>query len=653
VNPRILAASADGAYLYVANQTDLTVQRINLQTNTVERTFAYTPNLYCSSCYNVPATDLEVVPGSPKEVLLSQGSWLTLYNDTGSVNYVPNDGICCYADPDFGSIALAGNPLTIYGLPFLISGRYFQTANLTASELTYTRLNETNLGGNNTTGAQVISDGTLLYTSGGQIWNPATQTEVGTFPVTTIDSASFPNTFNLILDTSLGEIYTIGDQSVNGGDSVVITAYGLTSHAVNATLMFPQIESPDESNLVRWGTNGFAFIGPSTGLLAEVYLVRTSATSAFALSPAPVLNSVSPITAVIGGASFTVTANGSSFLADSVIDWNGTPLVTKVVSGTQLTALVPASDIVQASVAQISVYTPGPGGGSSTTIPITISSSTPLASLSASSLSFGNVSQSVSSSAQTVSLANPGNALLTISGITTTGDFTSTNNCGSSLAAGSSCTISVIFMPSTAGTLIGALSVADGAPSSPQTVSLTGNGVTALTIAPQQGGSTTANVTIGNPATYSLSIGGGPGFSGATSLTCSGAPQYTACSITPSTVTVASGSNTNFTVTVSTTQTVAANRPAHGVAFAGLGVASLFSLSLLLSRKRRLISLCCFLLAASVSLFGISGCAGSSSSNGSGGSTQIYATPPGTYTLTVTATAGSDSTTQNLTLIVN
>ena len=139
-NPALLAASSDGSYLYVANQADQTVQRINLKTNAVERTFPYTPNLYCSTCTNLSATDLETIPGSPQEVLLSQGSWLTLFNDAGLVNYVPNDGICCMADPNFGSIALAGNPLTVYGLPFLITGKFFQTANLNSSGLTYTRL---------------------------------------------------------------------------------------------------------------------------------------------------------------------------------------------------------------------------------------------------------------------------------------------------------------------------------------------------------------------------------------------------------------------------------------------------------------------------------------------------------------------------------
>jgi IPT/TIG domain len=154
--PAFLAASSDGSYLFVANQTDETVQRINLTTNAVEKTYPYTPNIYCSTCENEPATDLETVPGAPQEVLLAQGGWLSLYNDAGLVNYVPNDGICCYADPNFGSIALAGNPLTVYALPFVVEGTFFQTAALTSSGLQYTRTMGTNFGGNTTTGALAI-----------------------------------------------------------------------------------------------------------------------------------------------------------------------------------------------------------------------------------------------------------------------------------------------------------------------------------------------------------------------------------------------------------------------------------------------------------------------------------------------------------------
>jgi hypothetical protein len=374
-NPQFLVASSDGAYLYVANTVDETVQRINLATNSVERTFPYTPNIYCPSCEILNATDLEIVPGSPQEVLLAQGSILSLFNDAGLVNYVPSTGACCYADPDFASIALAGNPLAIYGLPFSFGGGFFQTVTLSSSGLQYTRPSGYTGGLNNTTGAQVISDGTLLYTSAGQVWNPATQTEVGTFPLQTVNETTYPNNWNITLDTALGQIYGVGDQMTGNSDYVVISAFGMKSYALTGSLAFPQIYYPYEIHLVRWGTNGLAFIGPGVGLTdQEVYILSSSIVSAQSANTTPTLASILPASANAAGPSFTLTVNGSGFLPGSVIEWNQTPLTTTYVSSQQLTAAVPASDLATPGIAQVAVFNPAPGGGSSEAALFTISS---------------------------------------------------------------------------------------------------------------------------------------------------------------------------------------------------------------------------------------------------------------------------------------
>jgi hypothetical protein len=108
------------------------------------------------------------------------------------------------------------------------------------------------------------------------------------------------------------------------------------------------------------------------------------------------------------------------------------------------------------------------------------SASAPGVSLSSSSLSFGSESVGASSTAQTVTLSNTGSAALSITSIGITGvdssDFTQTNNCGSSVAAGAKCTISVTFTPAASGSLTAALSLTDNATGSPQSVSLAGTG---------------------------------------------------------------------------------------------------------------------------------------------------------------------------------
>jgi hypothetical protein len=88
-----------------------------------------------------------------------------------------------------------------------------------------------------------------------------------------------------------------------------------------------------------------------------------------------------------------------------------------------------------------------------------------------------------SSPAQTVTLTNTGIGTLNISKIAVSGPFHETNNCGSNMRAGSSCTLTVTFHPTTIGALSGAISVADNAPASPQRVALTGIG-TAVQLTP-------------------------------------------------------------------------------------------------------------------------------------------------------------------------
>jgi len=96
--------------------------------------------------------------------------------------------------------------------------------------------------------------------------------------------------------------------------------------------------------------------------------------------------------------------------------------------------------------------------------------------LSPTTLNFGNVNVGTTSSPQTVTLTNNGAKALSISSIATSASFSQTNNCGSSLNAGASCSISVTFSPTAAGTSNGTLTITDNAAGSPQTVSLTGNG---------------------------------------------------------------------------------------------------------------------------------------------------------------------------------
>jgi len=97
--------------------------------------------------------------------------------------------------------------------------------------------------------------------------------------------------------------------------------------------------------------------------------------------------------------------------------------------------------------------------------------------LSSTVLSFPDQQVGTTSSAQTIEFL-PG--MINAPGlvIRTSGNFSETNNCGDSAPAYSRCQIQITFTPTFPGPQSGTLTITDGAPGSPQTVALTGSGVT-------------------------------------------------------------------------------------------------------------------------------------------------------------------------------
>ncbi|HEV2474750.1 MAG TPA: choice-of-anchor tandem repeat GloVer-containing protein, partial [Chthonomonadales bacterium] len=80
--------------------------------------------------------------------------------------------------------------------------------------------------------------------------------------------------------------------------------------------------------------------------------------------PVPVITSLSPNTRNAGRPAFTLAVNGSGFQTFSTVAWNGSPLATTYVSGTQLQAAVPAALVANQGKAKVTVVT-GAGGGTS------------------------------------------------------------------------------------------------------------------------------------------------------------------------------------------------------------------------------------------------------------------------------------------------
>ncbi len=292
--------------------------------------------------------------------------------------------------------------------------------------------------------------------------------------------------------------------------------------------------------------------------------------------------------------------------------------------------------------------------GSPHTVALTGTGVGPAGALSPASLTFPAQMDNTPSTAQVVTLANSGNAVLAITSVVASGDFAETNTCGPSLAAGANCAINVTFTPTGGGARSGTLTVTDnssGVAGSTQIVALNGTGQD-FAFAPPSGSSTSASVSPGSPATYTLSVGGEGGLSGQVTFTCTGAPSEATCTVSPNPVTAGS-SATNVTVTVTTTaSSVSAPRshPSPPASPLTPVLRGLLMLTLVLAAmawaiirwnqpgvsgwQSTLLPLASGVLLA----LALVGCGG-----GGGGTTSNPGTPAGTYTLTVTGTTGTGS----------
>ena len=192
--------------------------------------------------------------------------------------------------------------------------------------------------------------------------------------------------------------------------------------------------------------------------------------------------------------SVTVSNTGSAALNFTAIALSGANAADFALGGTCAVATAVAAG---GTCTVTATFTPAATGSRAATVTLSsnasngsatlalagtgIAAGAPAVTLGATSLDFGNVAVGTSSGAKTVSLTNSGSAALVIQGIAATAPFATTSDCGSSLAAGASCTISVTFAPGAAVAASGSLTLTTNAAGSPQAVALTGTGVTIAT----------------------------------------------------------------------------------------------------------------------------------------------------------------------------
>ena len=297
----------------------------------------------------------------------------------------------------------------------------------------------------------------------------------------------------------------------------------------------------------------------------------------------------------------------------------------------------------------------------------------PAVGLTPNSLTFTAQVVGTTSQAQSITLMNTGNATLTISGITVSGSDAKSfsvgaSTCGKSLTEGTKCAIPISFAPTGSGAQTANLSITDNATPATQTMSLTGTGSNfALSSS-----NTSATVSPGQTASYTVNVSP-TAFSGSVAFTCSGAPASATCAITPASVNFTGSTPAQVAVTVATTASSGdfplriPLGPQRLLLISSLAAVLITTLEFRrLGRYRLKPSLVLML----VLLIATLGCGGMTSTHagsnpGTTNPTQpsnptnpsmpgsTTGTPPGTSTITMTATSGSTVRTLPLALTVN
>lgn len=158
-----------------------------------------------------------------------------------------------------------------------------------------------------------------------------------------------------------GFTLTVNGSTFTQQSTVLWNGSQVPTNFVSSTQLTAQIPSSD---IVTTGSATVSASDPTYG---------TSNTEDFTISPSPLnISSISPSNINAGGPTFTLTVTGASFTSQSAVLWNGQRQTTTFVSATQLTAQIPAANIIAPGTAMVSVSDPTYGSSNNQTITINV-----------------------------------------------------------------------------------------------------------------------------------------------------------------------------------------------------------------------------------------------------------------------------------------
>jgi hypothetical protein len=328
------------------------------------------------------------------------------------------------------------------------------------------------------------------------------------------------------------------------------------------------IDSPSTPNVYITGLTASANFPVTPGAFQTTFktggpfVVKLSPTAATGVLTAPlsiafgsqvVRTASAPLTVTLANLTKNLLSiTGISFTGTNASDFsqgNSTCGTTLAVNATCTIGVIFTPTTVATETATLSIADSDPSSPQTVPLTGTGTAAPSLISLTPATLTFPNQNITTTSTAQTATLTNNSTAALTGIAISITGasasSFAQTTTCGTTLAVGANCGINVTFTPTVTGAATATLSVADSDPSSPQTVALSGNGITntpdfSIAVSPLS-----TSVAAGTTAAYTVTVTSLNGYTTPVALSCTGAPVDSTCMLAPTTVTPTTGGATS------------------------------------------------------------------------------------------------------------
>ena len=374
------AISSDSQYLYAVISGGSTIQRFTLPAITPDINWSLGTNTFGTQ--NI-AGDIEVQPNVPHTLAVSLGQF-----GSGSVA-VFDDGV---ARPTLGG---GGGNLLGNSLQWKADGSELYAAftgnTAVSDDALYTMPVSSNGVGAVTTynssfrgeGSHLHSDPTTGYVYGdwGEIVNAASGIPIGNYRWSRSNGGFYPGPLSIV-DPTLQLFYTLMEiRQSDGTAAFQIQTFNQTQFQQLHTIIIPNAVG-EPTNFIRWGQSGLAFVtNYGANNAGKLYILDGSfvnpsgvldTSGGNPISPVPTLTAISPLTATVGSQAATLSVTGRDFGAQPTVYWNGTALSTTVVNSTELSAQVPASDLIAVSQATITVSNSETALPSSNALPFSI-----------------------------------------------------------------------------------------------------------------------------------------------------------------------------------------------------------------------------------------------------------------------------------------